>query len=641
MFGIYAGPGVDVVNSDSGTIEVKSTGSSIGSGSIVGGIYLAKGSSLNNSGSIKMYKTDQNHGQSFGIITASKLPYLQAVHDMNDSNKYYQYDNKVLITNEGTINDISNIGLINEGAYNLLTTPGTWYNMLSSQANDLKEGNVVAKIWVYAYRNGISYLAQLNFNDKVIDSLILEQTEIYTNIDISSLIQAQGASISTTGAFRTDMALDLTSLEMSKFGVGKNGTIEAPSISGNVTAETSIVEEGFETTYTNEESFIGDVSGVNLISESALFNAELVEKGNNTADIVMTMKSFDKVVENKSVAEYLQNNYADKNNEQLFSELKSFETSSEINSHLNKELGLGLLPNFAQENLQIFRSLNSLIVDDMFSKNLTDERMLVGYDYMAQERKSKGHITGYDNNSNSSYFLADTKLNKNSRFGAGMSITQFDSDYDDNSSRDETFVSALASYMYKFNPNLKYAGVARLGYGFGDYDRNTSDNSYKANLHDVVYGLGNQLRYTYDMKYFTIEPQFEFNVSGYYQRNMKEQIKNNSLSVASTNNLSIEAGVGLYASKSAKFNENTSLKARLGAGYYRELANPYHDMKVSLRGMNGYYKTDASPIFDRDRYLLNADVNLDWRQFNFYIRANWFIENDDTAIINAGIKYNF
>ena len=122
---------------------------------------------------------------------------------------------------------------------------------------------------------------------------------------------------------------------------------------------------------------------------------------------------------------------------------------------------------------------------------------------------------------------------------------------------------------------------------------------------------------------------------------MKEQIKNNSLHVASTNNLSVETGVGLYASKSAKFNEWTNLKARLGAGYYRELADPYHDMKVSLRGMNGYYKTDASPIFDRNRYLLNADINLDWKQFNFYMRTNWFIENDDTAIINAGIKYNF
>ena len=47
------------------------------------------------------------------------------------------------------------------------------------------------------------------------------------------------------------------------------------------------------------------------------------------------MKSFDEVVKNKSLANFLQNNYAAQNNENLFSSLKSLENVEQLNSGLN------------------------------------------------------------------------------------------------------------------------------------------------------------------------------------------------------------------------------------------------------------------------------------------------------------------
>lgn len=60
-------------------------------------------------------------------------------------------------------------------------------------------------------------------------------------------------------------------------------------------------------------------SDLHLQSQSALFNASLAENGH---DVNLTMKSFDEVVKNKSLANFLQNNYAAQNNENLFSSLK-------------------------------------------------------------------------------------------------------------------------------------------------------------------------------------------------------------------------------------------------------------------------------------------------------------------------------
>lgn len=356
----------------------------------------------------------------------------------------------------------------------------------------------------------------------------------------------------------------------------------------------------------------------------------------------MTMKDFDKVVDDKSLAVYLQHNYNAKRNDGLFNQLKTYDTAQNLNSALNQNLGFSLLPNFAQENMNVFRSLSNLVTDTMFSQDLTNERMMVGYDYLGQDRSSKGRVTGYENTANSSYFLADTKLNNRQRFGLGVALTRFNSDYDDDSTRKATFAQALASYMHDFGNHWQYAGVARLGYADGDYKRKAGSTHIEGDTSDILYGLNNELRYNYDFGFMTLEPQVELNAYGYYQRKIKEDdTKTDALLVDGTNNLSVETGAGLYASKETVYGENGRVKARLGGSYYRELSQPYHTMRARVRDTDGYYLIESTDIFDRNRIVVRADITFSWKALDFYLRGSQFMEDKHTTVINAGVKYNF
>ena len=445
------------------------------------------------------------------------------------------------------------------------------------------------------------------------------------------------SSIVNDGEITVSTAFDVSSLGNGKFILGKNGKITAEEIKGNITADADITSGGFDKTYYNKDAFSGKTDEIKLASGSALFDA--VIKG---SDIVMTMKDFDEVVQDKSVADYLQQNYEAQRNAKFFDALKLYSSAQSLNRSLNQQLGFSLLPNFAQENMNVFRSLSNLVTDTMFSQDLTNERMMVGYDYLGQNRSGKGRVTGYENTANSSYFLADAKLNNRQRFGLGVALTRFNSDYDDDSSRKATFAQALGSYMHDFGNRWKYAGLLRAGYADGDYKRQSGGTRIGGDTSDILYGFNNELRYSYDFGLAVLEPQLELNASGYYQRKIKEDdAKTNALQIKGTNNLSLESGAGLYLSKEAVYGENGRIKGRLGGSYYRELSQPYHTMRARVNDTDGYYLVESSDIFDRNRTILRADVSLSYKAWEFYLRGSCFMENKHTAIVNAGIKYNF
>ena len=445
------------------------------------------------------------------------------------------------------------------------------------------------------------------------------------------------SSMVNDGEITVNTAFDVSSLGNGKFILGKNGKITAEEIKGNITADADITSGGFDKTYYNKDAFSGKTDEIKLASGSALFDA--VIKG---SDIVMTMKDFDEVVQDKSVADYLQQNYEAQRNAKFFDALKLYSSAQSLNRSLNQQLGFSLLPNFAQENMNVFRSLSNLVTDTMFSQDLTNERMMVGYDYLGQNRSGKGRVTGYENTANSSYFLADAKLNNRQRFGLGVALTRFNSDYDDDSSRKATLAQALGSYMHDFGNRWKYAGLLRAGYADGDYKRQSGGTRIGGDTSDILYGFNNELRYSYDLGVAVLEPQFELNASGYYQRKIKEDdAKTNALQIKGTNNLSLESGAGLYLSKEAVYGENGRLKGRLGGSYYRELSQPYHTMRARVNDTEGYYLIESSDIFDRNRTILRADVAFSYKAWEFYLRGSRFMEDRHTTVINAGIKYNF
>lgn len=529
-----------------------------------------------------------------------------------------------------------NKSIINHGNINITLNSGTAYGIWGSGMQIKNTGNITLTGVDIGTSKGIYAVA----SSKVYNSgtiTINGETYNKNEADGKFIYVDSTSSVVNEGDIVINSPFSTMSMGGGKFVLAKNGKIIAPEIKGEITADANITSGGFDKTYSSENAVSGKNDEVKLNSGSALFDAVL--KNN---DIVMTMKDFDKVVDDKSLAAYLQHNYNAKRNDGLFNQLKTYDTAQNLNSALNQNLGFSLLPNFAQENMNVFRSLSNLVTDTMFSQDLTNERMMVGYDYLGQDRSSKGRVTGYENTANSSYFLADTKLNNRQRFGLGVALTRFNSDYDDDSTRKATFAQALASYMHNFGNHWQYAGVARLGYADGDYKRKAGSTRIEGDTSDILYGLNNELRYNYDLGFMTLEPQVELNAYGYYQRKIKEDNnKTDALLVDGTNNLSVEAGTGLYASKETVYGENGRIKARLGGSYYRELSQPYHSMHARVRDTDGYYLIESTDIFDRNRMVVRADITFSWKALDFYLRGSQFMEDKHTTVINAGVKYNF
>jgi hypothetical protein len=458
----------------------------------------------------------------------------------------------------------------------------------------------------------------------------------YTYIDSSSTIENSGAIVST-------QAFDADSLGGGTIVMSEGGSIEAPEISGTYYTDAADTTGSADDTYTISNAFItDDISGTSVASGSYMFTSVISQNENGNYDITSTRKRFDTLVSDSALARYLENNYTADKAGDFFNILKLAGDEAEFNATMSKELGMCLLPNFAQENFNVFRSLNNLITDNLYSKERTNERMMVGYDYLALSRSGKHNITGYENNANSSYFIGDVALNKYSRFGLGLGITQFNSDYDDDSDRDETFVQALGSYMYDFKNNWIYAGVARLGFGWGEYTRAVDGGDIDADIHDFVYGLGNELRYIQETPFVTLEPQAELNISGYYQRGLHEEAeKSSAIKTKGTNNLSVESGIGLYASKEFNTAKYGKFKGRLGGSYYHEWNKPYSSIRAHLRHTDGEYKIRSNGIFKRDRFMLGADVTYTYKDIDIYLRGSQYLEHGDVTVLNAGIKFNF
>lgn len=452
----------------------------------------------------------------------------------------------------------------------------------------------------------------------------------------------ESSVLKNNGLIQSDEALNLNDIGQNVL-LGKNGSFEAEKLSGTLGVASDVVMEGFKNQYVEEGALKGGLEDLELNSQSAMFYATRRNgKEEGRQDVVMTRKSFDQIAATNSIADYLETNYSQEKNEELFKRLKEAPDTPAYEKAEAEITGTSLLPNFSQENMRVFRNLNSVMEDELFEAE-GKERKVVGYDYQYSKRDAKGTLTGYENKANSMYFMYDKELENMLYAGLGMSITRFQSDYEDGSERQEMMFSLLAPLGYKFENGFKTQSILRLGYSNGKYSRQTSNGTFDADLSGVLYGISNAFRYGKDLGMFTIEPQVEFNVLGYHQNRIRED-KNKALSIKAdgANNVSVESGFGMYIKKNMRFSEISRLKMKIGGMWYHEFANPYQSLRARHRGMVGKYRLrDKTGIYNQNRGVLKAEIEYDWRALTFYLIWRQFMEDENPMSLNAGVKYKF
>lgn len=402
----------------------------------------------------------------------------------------------------------------------------------------------------------------------------------------------------------------------------------AEEMSGTLNISSNLTTKGFDTVYT-EEGMInaGDTSDLHLVSDSVLFNAGLADNGH---DVVMTMKSFEEVTDNKSLAKFLALNYQNSNNEAFFNELKELSNVASFNNALDKMTGRELLSRFAFEDMAMMRELNFDMNNNLFDK---EEH----YFSMAGNVSSPMAFKG-DTGSNSQYSLMNRREGKWS-LGMGVAFSNIKSNDDNNKNgRNDTLYQLTMPIGYRTH-GFKLMFSPRLGYAYGTYDRTGFEGkTYDGTIQKRIFGLMNEARYPIMMGKWKFEPSVELNALGYEQTG-HEEAKEYSLTLPKQRTYSIESGVGLYATRETQTETGAKLKLTAGIAGYHEFADPYK-MEVGMRGMDGRF-TLRDENRTKNRAVARAGFNFDEGVYSVYGNIISYIDGEVRAKAKIGVEYKF
>ena len=438
------------------------------------------------------------------------------------------------------------------------------------------------------------------------------------------IVLYDGAELLDEGILSATDILDLNSFSVDgtgKVALANGGSLQAPKVMGDLHIDASNVA-GFDTTYTMADAIQSqDVSELNLISDSHLFNASLADNG---SDVVMTMKSFDDVVDNKSLASFLTNNYAAGNNEAFFSELKSFGDAAAFTSAVNSIMASDVITKFAHEDISAMREINFTMNAAMFAN---DDKQVF---------ETQGTVNGFNfkdnNNSSGQYALGTKRISPNWKVGYAMSKANINTDNDNDTTRHNEMFHVFAPIGYERN-GIKLISTPQIGFARGHYTRKGyNDTSYNGVIEKRIFALMNEARYPIEVGSFEIAPTVEFNAIAFNQRG-SEGNKAYALTMPSDNQLSVEAGLGLHANKQIG---NVNLNA--GLMVYKEFADPYN-VKMGMRGMDGSFNL----YDDTNEYRGVATFGFDYdmNEWNLYGTVQHFMESDTHTNVKTGLKYKF
>lgn len=593
-------------NERTSTLEM----ANIKDGSIVG-LYSPKGS-ISNSGDITIHNL--GNGKAVGIYADSKVEVVNSGNITINRTDFIDDMTTDDTSDDETYTATSARGGLAIGIYgasnsNIINTPlgsinisgaNTSYGIYSEGGNVTNNGKITI--------DGVSCTGSNCSSAN--NAIVLNGGKLFQN----GVLQAQNLSLNSFGG-------DIIANSDSKF-------IAENEISGDIKIDNSIVQDGFDTTYKVANMVEAeDTSGLNLKSQSALFDANL----ENDTDAVMTMKSFDSVVKDDSVAEFLQNNYAAQNNEKLFSTLKSAETVVSLNNSVDALFGKEMFSRMTFEDISMLREINLDMNNNLFNQEK-------GYFALG------GNVSPSNYSSNlgsiGRYSLNGYNDGKRS-FAIGMSIADIRTDNGSghNNRFDRSFVMS-APYGYRTDSGFEFITTPKLGYTNGTYRRQGLDGmNYNGNVQKRMVALMNEARYPFDFSKMTLTAALEFNAIGYNIKGSEDD-DDYSLRIKSQNHASVETGFGLTAAKEFNPTKDSKLKLNGGVAFYHEFANPY-ELELGMNGMSGTY-TMRDDRHGKNRSVVRLGLGYqlqDYLDINAQLLSN--IDREDQTDASVDMKYYF
>lgn len=608
-------------------ITHNSTGTAIG-------MYLSSANAMMNDlgASVNIHSTNEVN-TSIGMYAATGGTVLNYgnINITGVSNKAYG----IYGAGANTIENAGNISVEGKNAYGIYVEDGTGTKVTNTETGVINiNHSAEGEGWgIYINNNSgdaeVNNLGTININGETKDGT----SGIYLN----------GAELHNAGEITSAGALDLNSLG-GKIYLEDGGVYEAESLSGDLTAGVASVKEGNKDEYVIQSAIVsGNIEELNVLSESALFNAELREtEGTSGYDVVQTRRNFTEVSPNNSIGVYLDKNYIEGSTPGLYEDLKSETDEKELNRKVARVTGADVLPNIVDENMIALKSLNRSLADNILEPTNDPYRVVAGADTASVDAGGKGVLSGYDMNASSMWMYGDKRLNNWNRLGLGLALTKINTSYDVGADRKLDIIQLFIPYMHKFTDRLRLASILSAGYGIGDIDRSYKD-ARSSDLRDIFAGFTNELRYTMDLGCFAeLEPALMLNALGYYEEGLDEGNAAEAIKTRNTRNLSIEAGAGLFLKKKVSLERFGRLGFKIGGVYYRELTSPYDGISAHHKGATGWYTiNDYAHLYQKDRALLEAAINYDYKAFTLELKYNKLLQKNNPEMLDLGLKYRF
>lgn len=448
-----------------------------------------------------------------------------------------------------------------------------------------------------------------------------------------------GVRLVNSGVINSDGAVDFGdgSVAQGQNVLSADGQYVADSFSGTVIVDTAQAVENFATTQVNEDAFVGEDNGIDVVSDSYMFTVNTERNSNGNTNVVTRLRSFNAIAPNNSTASFLATNYAAGQGATLFQALGATQTQAQFTQTLNRGLGLGVMPNFVKQNRDTERTLNKEINDDIMTASAEKNRARFKALHFNSKVSGQHNLSGYDNKTAAVYGFSDFALSDMySRAGLGLAVARSYAKFDDGSKRYNNMVEVFAPLTYQRKDSvimLKPKG----GFARGHYRRFGADKRYKGNNEEYYYGIDTGAKHSFDLGIAEVEPNVGINVTGMYVDDVHES--NGGLKIKAKNVVSTQSALGVDVAKKFELNDEQSLRLTAGGKYYHEFGEKYRT-KATIDGMTGGYDM-IDERFERDFGLLSLKADYQYKQFSVGAEAHAPIEHNNKPyyLLNMGYKF--
>ena len=592
------------------------------------GIYGKNGSTITNAGTITVAGAKVESVS--GLFDLGPWSFTSTQNKAGTAYGIYTEGNGGKITNSGTVK-VSGFNSM----YGIYVKNGTNTTVENASGATIEVG--AGGYGIYIASNGSSATVTNNGTIKVgtyqctgsnctsTNNAIVKVTSSAATASADQFIHLNGATLVNNASYVSEDAVNFDTID-GTMSIGQGGSYEAPSLSGNLFVDNNVIGSGFSDTYTLQNALnTDDSSKLNVKSKSALFVAD---KTNNGTDIVMKRKSFSLFSDNDSIANFLNQNYALKQNEKLFNALKQINNVAALRKAIYALSGQKLLGQLNFEDISMMRELNARMNQTLFEKDVTSFNLT---------ETPKSMLFKGASNSNVRYGLMNKKMGDKS-IGLGIAVSQvINDDGNESDNHQQTTYQMIVPFGFQVH-GLKVVTAPRLGYARGSYDRMGFNNtSYEGTIEKRVYGVTNEIRYPIQLADWQFAPALEFNMLGYQQRG-HESDKEFSLRIPNQHTLSVEGGVGFYASH-AKQMKNGTLNLNAGVTFYHEFADPY-TMRLKMNEMQGTFRvTDEK--HGMNRAVLKAGFDYQAEKMDVYGDVISELSQGINALTKTGIRIKF